>query len=142
MRKAYEPGDKDRFLKVLNDGAGSFIKDVDINEELGIPIPSLVHYAKEMEALDYIRTAHSKDGWSFIITESGIHFAANDTFEGLFWAEETRDIDNHFDLEDERLTRKVSRRTARGTLAISILAFLVAAFALIAQILGWFTAGN
>lgn len=138
MNKSCEPKEKDIFLQELYKHQGKYISDKELSKKIDIKESSLIHYGKELEMYDYIKTAHSFDGWSFIITDSGIHFAENETFEKIFQDQETDARNEIVDREDERLTRKVTRNTARVSIGISALAFLVALFALLSQIFGWF----
>ncbi len=135
-----EAKQKDKILGYLKkSGSGTYIKENELAEKLGMSSASVIHNCREMEADEFIQSAHSKDGWSFLILDSGLHHLDQGGFEISFEAEQRDQAEYAAYQNEERSTWRVQRKGVRWSIALSILAVIIAGLSFLAQILGWFS---
>jgi hypothetical protein len=132
---------KDRILKFLvaNGGTKQFNGCDEISKRLQIEKHTVSTYCEEMDYDGLVKYDKHLQGCSVRIIDKGIHYFNTGGYTELVYERGKENEIVESDRVDERLSRKVTRSTARGSLAISIVALSVAVFALLAQLFGWFT---
>jgi predicted transcriptional regulator len=114
-----------------------FISTKFLSAQLIIEQSFVVAYCEEMNNNGYVNINKKLSNTDVQITDRGIHFIKNGGYQSEFEMAIQNYLIEEADKDDERKTRKVTRRTSIWSLVISILAVLVALFSVLAQIFGW-----